>query len=227
MARRKWTTKLLIEEVLERPYFQFQKKERAIPIPFTYLPGEGQLVLAVGDNASGKSFFRRVTQGVCGLEKLECIHLSMQGRREVAYNPGLCFVYGSEDYQSTGQNSCETVLGSIRTSKSREEPHVIFWDEPDIGLSESWSASMGVEISNGVTKTECPNLIAAIVVTHSRALLTPLMECNPHVLIFDDQPFTSLQEYLDRPLTILPLQELKDRSHRRFKLIQAVLNRRK
>lgn len=151
----------------------------------------------------------------------------MEGRRNVAYNPGLCFVYGSEDYQSTGQNSSETVLGAIRTTRGREDPHVLFWDEPDFGLSESWSASMGVEIANGMTTEVNPNLVAAFVVTHSRPLMKPLIELDPHVLIFDEGFPTSLQEYLDRPIVIRPLQELKDLSHKRFKRIQRILDLRK
>jgi hypothetical protein len=222
---KKLTTKSLIKEALSLEYFQPVMCEIAIPV--TYLPGTGPLVLAVGDNASGKSFFRRVIQGRCGFNKIECIHLSMEGRRNVAYNPGLCFVYGSEDYQSTGQNSSETVLGAIRTTRGREDPHVLFWDEPDFGLSESWSASMGVEIANGMTTEVNPNLVAAFVVTHSRPLMKPLIELDPHVLIFDEGFPTSLQEYLDRPIVIRPLQELKDLSHKRFKRIQRILDLRK
>jgi hypothetical protein len=219
------TTKGLIKEALSREYFQ--PIEGAVAIPVTCLPGKGPLVLAVGDNASGKSFFRRIIQGLCGLNHLECIHLSMEGRRNVAYNPGLCFVYGSEEYQSTGQNSTETVLGAIKTTKERENLHVIFWDEPDFGLSESWSASMGVEIAKGLSTKVNPNLVAAFVVTHSRPLMKPLLDLNPHVLIFDENAPTSLQEYLDRPLVIRPLQELKDLGHQRFKRIQKVLDLRK
>jgi hypothetical protein len=224
MAKR-MTTEGLIKEALSREYFQPIDGEVAIPV--TYLPGKGHLVLAVGDNASGKSFFRRVIQGLCSLSKLECIHLSMEGRRNVAYHVASCFVYGSEDYQSTGQNSTETVLGAIRTTRGRENPHVIFWDEPDFGLSESWSASMGIEIANGMTTEVNPDLVAAFVVTHSRPLMRPLIDLNPHVLIFDEGSPTSLQEYLDRPLVIRPLQDLKDLSHQRFKRIQKVLDLRK
>lgn len=222
---KKVTTKGLIKEALSLEYFQTIKGEVAIPV--TYFPGKGPLVLAVGDNASGKSFFRRIIQGCCGLSNFECIPLSMEGRRNVAYNPASCFVYGSEDYQSTGQNSSETVLGAIRTTRAREKPHVLFWDEPDFGLSESWSASMGVEIANGMTTEVNPNLIAAFVVTHSRPLMKPLIALSPHVLIFDEGSPTSLQEYLDRPIVIRPLQELKDLSHQRFKRIQKVLDLRK
>lgn len=215
--------KSLVSECLTLDYFHPEPSgEVAIPVVST--PGEGRLVVAVGGNASGKSFFRRIVQVVCQATKIETIHLSMEGRRGAAYNPGLSFVYGSEEWQSTGENSSETVLGAIRTSQGRDKQHVIFWDEPDIGLSDSWSASVGAEIRNFLKEPPTP-LVAAVLVTHSKALLREVLPLNPHFLCFGGDPSTSLSEWLEKPICIRPLAELKEESHKRFKLIQSILNR--
>ncbi len=215
--------KSLVSECLSTDYFYANEKGE-VAIPALSVPGTGRLVVAVGDNASGKSFFRRLVQGICKATKIECINLSMEARRNVAYSPHLCIVYGSEEWQSTGENSSRTVLGAIGTSRSRDSKHVIVWDEPDIGLSDDWSASVGVEIRSFMT--ECPeNLVSAVVITHSKYLLRELLPLNPHFLCFGENPSSSLQEWLERPIRARPLAELREESHKRFKLIQAILNK--
>jgi len=224
MAKKPPSAEKLVRDSLKFEYFYPQEDDNGdTPIPVTFLPGTGRLVLAIGGNASGKSFYRRVVQAVCKLKgDIECIHLSMEGRRSSSYAG---FIYGDENYHSTGQNSAYTVITALETSKLRETPHVIFWDEPDFGLSESWSESMGVEIYRGLTTDPSPNLVAAFLVTHSRPLLKPLLGLNPHTLIFDENAPTSLQEYLDRPVSIQPLSLLKALSYQRFQKIQKILNR--
>lgn len=145
----------LVRDSLEYEYFYPQEDDNgSTPIPVTYLPGSGKLVLAVGGNASGKSFYRRIVQVVCKKTgDLECIHLSMEGRRSSSFAG---FIYGDEECHSTGQNSAYTMITALRTSKGREEPHVIFWDEPDFGLSESWSESMGSRSTAGSPKIQVP-----------------------------------------------------------------------
>jgi hypothetical protein len=87
---------------------------------------------------------------------------------------------------------------------------------------------MGSTIAQGLSVDQkSPHLVAVIVVTHSRPLLNQLTKLDPHVLIFAEDTPSSLQEYLDRPVVIRPLQELKDLSHQRFQRIQKVLNMRK
>jgi hypothetical protein len=215
------STRSLVRLSLDFRYFNPEKGVTAIPV--TYVEGGGKLVVAVGDNASGKSFYRRIVQCVCHYAKIECIHLSMQARTNFMGNAGLAFVYGSEEWQSTGENSSHTVLGAIATSKSRKERNVIFWDEPDLGLSDNWSASVGVTIRKFMKDAPDP-LVAAIVVTHNKALLQELTCLNPHFLCFGEEPAESLKEWLDRPVKPLPLEKLKETSRKRFKLIQAILD---
>jgi hypothetical protein len=220
------TAKELVTQCLEAKYF----KGSEAPIKTTFIPSssgsasESRLILVLGGNAAGKSFFRRIVQTACHKTNTECMAISMQGRREIAFNPVLTFVYGDESQSSTGSNSASTILTGIRSSQSREESqkHIIFWDEPDIGLSESWAASGGAEISSYVVEPPKP-LVAAIVVTHSKAMVRELAKAKPHILMVGENAPQTLQEWLDEPVVVRPLQELKDMHIRQFRLLQGVL----
>ncbi len=218
--------KELVEQCLEAKYF----KGPSAPIKTTFIPSASAsgmvspLVLVLGGNAAGKSFFRRVVQTACSKTKTECMSISMQGRRQIAFNPMLTFVYGDESCKSTGSNSANTILTGIRSSQSWEEnqKHIIFWDEPDIGLSESWAASGGAEIFSFVVEPPKP-LVAAIVVTHSKPMVRELAKANPHILMVGENAPQTLQEWLDAPVVVRPLQELQDMHMRQFKLLRDVL----
>lgn len=216
------TAETLVTQCLEAKYF----KGPAAPIKANFIPSsfESPLILVLGGNAAGKSFFRRIIQTACHKTKTECMAISMEGRREVAYNPPLLFVYGDESCSSTGSNSASTILTAIRSSKTRseEQKHVIFWDEPDVGLSESWAASGGAEIAS-FAKEPPSSLIASVVVTHSKPMVRELAKANPHVLIVGENAPQSLQEWLDEPVVVRPLQELQDAHMHQFRLLQGAL----
>jgi energy-coupling factor transporter ATP-binding protein EcfA2 len=216
------TAPTLVTQCLEAKYF----KGDAAPIKTKFVPSasENKLILVLGGNAAGKSFFRRIVRTACHKTKTECMAISMEGRREVAYNPPLLFVYGDESHSSTGSNSASTILTGIRSSQSRleSEKHVIFWDEPDVGLSESWAASGGAEIASFALQPPNP-LVAAIVVTHSKPMVRELAKASPHVLLVGENAPQSLQEWLDEPVVVRPLQELQEAHMRQFRLLQEAL----
>ena len=110
-------------------YFCAESDQEYPPVTLQYTVPKGKpppLVVIVGENAGGKSFLRRIiTIGYRRLD-VELIHISMEGRRNVSYNPIMVMVYGGEDQESTGANPANTVLGAISTSKKREKPHAIF-----------------------------------------------------------------------------------------------------
>ena len=217
-------TEAVLQFCLKRPYFQ-PNKDGEVPVPVTYTPGKGKLVLAVGGNASGKSFFRRVVSSYCHTKALECLNLSVEGRRNIATNPGLALVYGSEDYDSTGANSARIMTTAIKTSQGRDSDHVIFWDEPDLGLSDDWAASMGATIRS-YTEEAPEHLVGAILVTHSRALLKELIPIGAHLLVFSEEPYTSIEQWINRPTQVRPLEDLWKENRKRFRLIQQALNMR-
>jgi hypothetical protein len=215
---------VLVQECLTLDYFH-PNDDGVVPIPVTFNEGEGKIILAVGDNASGKSFFRRIVQAVCHKAGVECIHLSMQGRTNGDLGGAFqrIVVYGTETDESTGRNSVNTILGAIRTSQSREGKHVLFFDEPDLGLSDTWAASIGAELLkySGESKD---NLVAAFIVTHNRELVWSVLPGHPHSLCFNDKP-TTLGEWVQSSPRIRPLTELAEISHRRYGLIVDVMKK--
>lgn len=215
---------ILVQECLSLDYFH-PNDDDVVPIPVTFNEGQGKIILAVGDNASGKSFFRRVVQAVCHKADVECIHLSMQGRTNG--EPDGAFkrivVYGTETDESTGRNSVNTILGAIRTSQSRSNKHVLFFDEPDLGLSGTWAASVGVELLK-FSEQPNDNLVATFIVTHSRELVWSILPGHPHSLCFNDKPIR-LGDWVQNSPPVRPLTELAEISHRRYGLITGVMKK--
>jgi hypothetical protein len=215
---------VLVQECLTLDYFH-PNDDDVVPIPVTFNEKQGKIILAVGDNASGKSFFRRIVQAVCHKAGVECIHLSMQGRSNGDIGGAFqrIVVYGTETDESTGRNSVNTILGAIRTSQSRENKHVLFFDEPDIGLSDTWAASIGVELLK-FSEQPNDNLVAVFIVTHSRELVWSLLPGQPHSLCFNEKP-TTLGEWVQSSSRVRPLTDLAEISQRRYKLITGVMKK--
>lgn len=212
----------LIRQALTLDYFFGD--DPAIP----YVLAEGSvacpLIVIVGDNASGKSFFRRVISSICRQNKIECIGISMEGRRQIAFNIGLTFVYGDESYEATGINSINTVLGGIKTCQSRDTDHVIVWDEPDIGLSEGNAMAVGQRISQFVHDAE-DHTKAIVVITHSKPLAKELAGHKLHyVHVGASSAPKTFHEWLASPVTVGCLEEIKTRSRQRFLAIQKILD---
>ena len=127
--------------------------------------------------------------------------------------------------EATGVNSIRTVLAGIKTCRDRDKPHVIFWDEPDIGLSEGNAASVGKAIADFMADPP-KHTKASVVVTHRKALVSELAAANPHYLYLGDADAPgSLEEWLVLPPVVRPLEEVQERALKRFRAIQKVLDR--
>jgi hypothetical protein len=198
-------------------------------IPYHRADGSGPLVVILGENASGKSFMRRIVQLLCHKNEIEFMGISMEGRAKVSHAPWLAMVYGDESWQSTGCLSVSTVLSGINTCQGRDTPHVIFWDEPDLGLSDSWAAGVGQKICE-FAATPPKHTTAAFVVTHNKALVEQLLPVNPYYVHLgkapNDAPQT-LSAWIKSPVKPRDPELLSKESHRRFKAIQAILDQAK
>lgn len=212
----------LTEQILtELAFFQPNQGWKDAVIPYVWKRGRNPLVVVVGDNAGGKSFFRRCVQATTSIE---CMGISMEGRE--TSGPIGSFIYGSEQWQATGENSAYTILTGIKTCREREKPHIIFWDEPDLGLSESWAAGAG-QLICGFAQDAPEHTKAVYVVTHSRALVRELLPAKPHYLHLGSvEAPLDLNAWLDQRVKPRDLSKLGEESHRRFKRIQRLLNRR-
>jgi hypothetical protein len=206
----------------ETAYFADEKPA----IPSFWVKGELPLFLVLGDNAGGKSFFRRLVSECAkraGID--ECIHLSMQGRASGGVMRGM--IYGSEDWQSTGEITGHTIRTGIKTCMGRDTDHLLYWDEPDLGLSEE--ATLGVALELEKFARALPKHTRGVfITTHSRVIARQLATLEPHYIhLGSKKPPMSLQAWLDRPIKPIAPEELAELSLKRFRAIQKILDRKK
>jgi hypothetical protein len=211
-----------------RPYFQGDSPA----IPWSLSETGSKLWLVLGPNGGGKSFFRRIVQtGIRRfLEGVDMIHLSMEGRSGGSMEAHSGFVrvalYGNERDRSTGECSGITLRKAIRNCQLKESPHALYWDEPDIGMSEGVAAGAGIVIREFIE--ELPELTRAVfITTHSRPLLRQLETLHPNYLHLGrvDGP-ESLEAFLSAPVTPVLPEELKAEATARFRAISRLLPRR-
>lgn len=214
----------LIRFILEELTY-FSPDEGEPVIPWLWKPGSCPLVLVLGENAGGKSFFRRCVHAVGYKEfKLEdFIHLSMQGRATAGV--GRVLIYGgSEDDSSTGAISMYVVKAGIKNCQKREEDHMMYWDEPDIGLSENAAAGAALEIVEFV-KNLPERTKAVFVTTHSRVMVRYLLELNPHYIHLGSKEAPPTPEaWLERPIVPISTEEVDRLGHERWRAIQKILD---
>ena len=211
----------LLELVLGHAVFQADEGEP--PIVSRWEKGKGKLVLVIGDNASGKSFFRRVVRAYCGKNDIECMDPSMEMRMMGGLERA--FVFGDETTNATGVNSINAVRGGITTSQARQSEHVLFWDEPDLGLGDEWAAGLGIKIREFATMPS-PKLVAAFVVTHSRAMVAELVKGFHHIVwVGEHEDGVLIEDWLRRQVEPRDPEALSGISHERFKAIQKILDK--
>lgn len=210
---------LLSEAFTKLRYFHAEDEYPAA-IPYIWVEGSDPLIVVLGDNASGKSFFRRILSAIsAGAEqKIEVMPISMQGRSQ-NFGGLRGMIYGDESWESTGVNSSRTVTSGVKTCLSRTNPHVIIWDEPDIGLSDDYAAGVGLEIAKFSAETT-DRTIASVVITHRKALVEQLVPTHPHYVYLGDlNGPKNITEWLQRPTRVRSLAELREASDVRFKAI--------
>lgn len=216
-------TKSFLERTLDYEFFYGDKP--AIDFALKEGPKKAKLIIAAGENASGKSFYRRLVQIDCQDRKVECIHVSVEARRRVSEQPWMVFVYGDEERDSTGSNSANTILGGIKTSRGRDTKHVIVFDEPDLGMSEGASMGAGTAIAEFLANPP-EHLEACVLITHSRHLLAKLKDIPYHFLHFGKEEH-DVDSWITRPVLERSLGDLREKNHERFKNIQGIINERK
>jgi hypothetical protein len=230
MSDRKWKAKGAgdILKILFDEFVMFHPQaDGKVPVPHLWIPAksESNLVILVGDNASGKSVARRIISQICREvePRIEPMAVSMQGR--TGGGMANAFIYGDEGFESTGQVSARTVTTGIATCRNRKNPHMVFWDEPDLGLSDSWAAGVGVAIAE--FSQSLPEMTKGVfVVTHSKALVTQLLSVPHHYVHFGDDKKhpADLTAWCNKPVRSRSIEKLADISRKRYQAIQAAIN---
>lgn len=226
---------LVLDWIFNLRYFRPDKViQGRTAVPFVRKDGaeNTRLVLVLGENAGGKSFFRRLVHLAATKAKNgrrdgpfpvgRVIHLSMEARSMNGLTSA--FIYGSEAWQSTGENSAHTVKGGITTASKETKDLVLYWDEPDIGMSEGSAAGAGIAIREFI-KDAPPHVKAVFITTHSKAMVRQLTPLNPYYLYLGnaDGPSTA-EEWLSAPVVPVSLEDLAKESRKRFKDIQTLLD---
>jgi hypothetical protein len=247
MARRKTKKQLsaigeMLDTILDLRYFHPDKEiDGQVAIPYLWDKGDIPLVLVLGENAGGKSFFRRLVQAVRQTDYedsiKECIHLSMENRAggSMTASPIVrSLIYGDEQYHATGDLTANTVTTGIKTARGRDHDLLMYWDEPDIGMSAASAAGAGVAIRKFVD-TLPAHVKGVFVTSHSPALIHQLLQVKgkPHYIhlgVAADAPPTAeswVKHHAD-PFKVVPRlpEVISKEGHRRFKLIQALLPKR-
>lgn len=202
----------IIEDMVNQlPYFQ-----EVIKTSFT--PNNNRCLIITGENATGKSFIRRIITQICKQEKIELIHLSQESRRVGGIISA--FVYGDDSVDSTGYNSCNTVVGGITTCNGRDNDHFILWDEPDIGLSDRYAAGIGVTIKQFIDNIP-KHTLGSIIITHSKHLVRQLLPINPSHLRVGDT--SSLIDWLNETVEPSDIKELKGRNSEMFHNLNKII----
>lgn len=200
------------------------------PCPTLFEPGDPRVLLITGDNAGGKSFFARHIQVALeaeGAGRVELLPVSMSTRTTSGMHR--VFIYGDENWESTGQLSVHAVLGGLRTCAGREHDHVLVLDEPDVGLAESYQRALGERIANFASDLP-EKTVGLVLVTHSRILVRELLSAVTPMSVRVGDDLRPLAEWLEHgpvPRTVEDLEALTRRSRERMRGIKAVMDSRK
>ncbi len=214
-----------VQDVLAEPFFQ-PLPDGEIPIPYIWSDnGQSNVVLVLGGNAAGKSFFRRRLASYLARQNHETkvdrfIHLSM-GARTGAEGDQRGFSrmvqYGSEREQSTGTLSVRSLTSQlaevlnkpkgIANYKWQNSRTALFWDEPDVGLSKAATMGMGEMLKKWIFERP-PHIRMVFVATHSPEIVRALWPLRPHYLLLGDlRGPPDIRSWLDsqeKPTRIMP-----------------------
>jgi len=234
--------KALLDWIFELRYFHPDEViEGRTAIPFYRSDGdpESKLVLVLGENAGGKSFFRRLIQLACNkrskhkrFQVREIIPLSMEARSGDFTVRSL--IYGDEARESTGECSARTVTTAIKTIQGRDHESILYWDEPDLGMSAAAAAGAGMAIKEFIDNS--PELLQAVfLTTHSPAIVSQLLHCQhrPHYLYLGNEACPlSLEDWVKQQIDLvwspaLSPEQIMTMSRQRYLDINAILNDKK
>lgn len=224
-------TSTFLNGVLSKPLFADPESPMHRRVHHIEQPAASPLVLVVGENASGKSLLRRTVQEVAKAQGVGFLDLSMELRCE---DPWLrAESYGDEEVMSTGMISIRAMSRFLDHDRQTTVPgdttrYVIFWDEPDIGLSDETAAGVGWELLNHVVNSPA-TLVGFFLVTHRRALLETLCTGRHHVVYVGSEKSApkTLTSWLSRKVVPRSPSSVVEEGVERFKAVSEYLNRSK
>jgi hypothetical protein len=157
--------------------------------------------------------------------KVEPIQVSMRYRagNEVSGFQRVA-MFGSEDDDSTGVNSVNAMLKALNTSRARDNPHCVLFDEPDIGLAEEYAIPAGRHIGQ-FTADKPEHCGGVALISHSKPLIRGFVDGlgqTPHFLHMDGE--LTFEQWLNTTSerSFEELQSLSSRNVERWRKINAL-----
>jgi energy-coupling factor transporter ATP-binding protein EcfA2 len=194
-------------------------------------PLEGRVLVITGENASGKSFFRRlyahfISKLTHGDESIEVMTLSMEARSEGGIRR--VFLYGgSEEDEATGALTLKNLRSGWATSRDRDTPHIIIWDEPELGLSEESQISAARFIQQQCNDWP-KNLLGVIFMTHSRIIVQEVMKTEGSAFLNLGGRYATAESWLNRQIVPRDIEEIiKDNRTNGFAVSHLIAERKR
>lgn len=178
-----------------------------------------KLLLITGDNASGKSLLRRVIESKCHKYNIKAMSLSQERRSISDYTRA--FIYGSEDYESTGQITARSIQNMFKSSFAWDINHILIIDEPEIGLSDESQLGLAQYIKDNIKKLK-ENVIQVVIFTHSKILIEELSELN-HIYIHIGGKYKTVDEYINRKIVPVDPSMIGDIARANFAIIEDLI----
>lgn len=179
----------------------------------------GEVFVLTGENGTGKSLIRKVlhqqlkeTDG----EDVKIAALSMDLRAGLGDGTGSRAFIADVDWTCTSENSFHNLKGILKSATDR----FIVIDEPEVGMSDSLQASIGVWLSEKLQEVITRNK-GVLIITHSKHLVRNLNINH----VFVNMQGKSEEEWLIEKPQLIDLEEYEAKNDALFKLLQKHLKK--
>jgi len=184
-----------------------------------------------GENAGGKSILCKAIQG-----KLQAIakkdnqpFVAMRVGMDMRTDSGIVrgMMFGSEQYDSTGNNSVQTALTGLKSARERDELHWLILDEPDIGLGAGYRKALGEAFADFAQNLP-EKTLGFMVVTHASEIVGPLINAGASSIRVgpDRRPVREWLRDGDLPKSFEDLQNLNQVARQTWRDIEDVTRNR-
>jgi hypothetical protein len=134
--------------------------------------------------------------------------------------------YGVESQSSTSVNTIKSILDTIAEAKKRNFEHIIYIDNPELGLSDNSIASLAGVIGNYLDLAN-KNTISVIISTHSKIFVKSLIGYDPYYVYLGatrESP-KSLNEWLEQPIIPTDLSKLLEENKSKLNVLSGITNK--
>ncbi len=149
--------------------------------------------------------------------------ISVSIRERTSGSIAQAIMYGSEVHQSTGSLSVQVIQTAF---KNRSLTASACLDEPEIGLSEGYTHTLGEYIAQQAAAIDGRKFLGVVVITHSRKLVSGMLAGKVNPTFVDMVAKTrGLAAWLNQSerKTVEDLLKLNDTAQKRFKKVSKFL----